>query len=306
MWIMNSLNKIGHLPRIENPDHIELYKDGKVSGNLFTGDDGDDAEDDISIYVKLPAALRDTEGGEGGVTEHVEDSSGSVSGKPQVPMVKSGTLTAVEERLEFLKREAEIYGEGFLGTGIIICYMKQLCDLAELRSFYNLYIKDENINKKNSKGLTMINSAVFFNSYPIIDFLLNITDIYINGDDAGDNPLLFSIYMIGTETENFDGIEMVRFLLNKKLNGEYMFDVNIEDSDGHTPLENACCVYKNKDLVTELIKRASDADITNCKMKLMEEVRNITHRRYRPASGEERAKAQRILNKEILKLLKRH
>jgi hypothetical protein len=43
----------------------------------------------------------------------------------------------------------------------------------------------------------MINSAVFFNSYPIIDFLLNITDIYINGDDAGDNPLLFSIYKYG-------------------------------------------------------------------------------------------------------------
>ena len=206
-WIMEALNKDGYFPRIENPDDIQLYKGGKSIGDLFTGDEEEDAENDITIYVKLPSQSEATTS----ATTTVVDTSNKSSeqSKPKLPLLKTGRLSEAEERLEYLRSQAERYGEGFLGTGIIVCYVKRLCNLDELRSFYNLYIKDENINQKDGVGFTMINLAVKHNLYPIIEFLLNIPRIIINGNNMGDNPLLYSIYMIVYYLD-----EMNRYKLN--------------------------------------------------------------------------------------------
>jgi hypothetical protein len=304
-WLKDNLNGI------DSPDDIKLYKGGKADSYEFTGDGEEDAENNITIYVKLPPESGTTTSATTATTAVVDTSN--KSSEAELPLAKIGRLTAAEERLETLKREAEIYGEGFLGTGIILCYTKKLCDLSELRSFYNLYIRDENINRKNSKGLTMINSAVLFKLYPIIDFLLNIPDININGNEAEDNPLLFSMFLFHYEPDvpqlRHEDLTMVRYLLNKKLNGGYMFDVNILDSDGKTPLEIASLDYKNKFMVACLIERnVAPEIIEKCKIIIKKKViqyKKEAMKKEKAARASEamEMKSEAIIYKEIFDVL---
>ena len=215
-WIMNGLNKIGY--GIGNPQDITLYKNGKLSGDLFTGDGMEDAEDDISIYVSLPS--RDAE------IAQPPESVPPV--RPGAQMRTPGKLSRGEEILEYLQREAEGLGEEFLGTGILKMYNAGSVTLEELKSFYNIYIKDEKVNNKDKNGLRMIIFAIHNDLYDVIEFLLNVPGIDITGSTSIDNPLLFSVMQ--------DKLEMVQYLLDlKNEDGTYKIDVNFMD-DKKTPI----------------------------------------------------------------------
>jgi hypothetical protein len=169
-WIMAGLSSSDY--RMDSPEYIELYKDGKGKRHLFTGDGEVDASSDIKIYVKLPP--KTTEETENPVTQP----------GAQFPM-KTGFMSSGEIRLYYLKQQAsaqdiQMGGNGFLGTIILNMHIAEQVTLEELKSFYILYIRDENVNREDSEGLTMLNLAVTAGRLDLINFLVDVPEIELN------------------------------------------------------------------------------------------------------------------------------
>jgi hypothetical protein len=234
-WIMGGLNKKGY--GIGNPEDIKLYKDGKRSGNLFTGDREEDAEDEISIYVELPPRVPEEGEGEGA-------REGAVSGEPAPsvqttpPVINTGhRVRWAEEYYEELKQEAEeIYpNEGFIGTAIIKLFYREPrhvynITLKDLETLYNIYIKDEKVNQVNVFGDTMIGLAVHNKKYDVIDFLSKRPGINLNNAQSINNPLYIAAF------HDLD-LDMTGFLLNlKNEDGTYKIDRGIIYTDKHMGL----------------------------------------------------------------------
>ena len=104
---------------------------------------------------------------------------------------------------------------------------KYAITLDELKSFYEIYIKDANINETNQDGDTMLKLAVYFKEYDIISFLVDIPGINLNDKYSMRNPLFLAI-------DKLD-YSMIDFILS--LNESHpIIDVNIKNDIGETPL----------------------------------------------------------------------
>lgn len=229
-WIMDGLNK-QNPGFIEDKTKITVYK--KNCSDEFISRDGDiDGTNDINLYVGLPPVAPETPVAVG-TPDTSEAQTGKLAQLNMPPSISTGGYTSGELQLEKLKqikeKAEEIFPGEFLGTALIKLYnsRRYVINLDELKSIYEIYIKDENLNKQNQYGDTMLGIAVYHKEYDIVRFLVNIPGINLNDNNTLTNPLFLAI-------NNLD-YDMINFLLSLNVS-DPIIDVNVKNDFLETPL----------------------------------------------------------------------
>ena len=110
----------------------------------------------------------------------------------------------------------------YLGNRLIRLYNLRRYDITldQLKSIYNIYITNENVNEQDKNGETMISRAVSLKEYDIVRFLVNIPGIELNYNYSLRNPLFIAI-------RNLD-FSMINLLLSLNESGHPIIDVNVK------------------------------------------------------------------------------
>ena len=127
------------------------------------------------------------------------------------------------------------------------CILHYLALNDEVKIFKFLFIKGVDVNIQDREDNSLLHLAIQRNSYEIVPFLLQCSDISPNiKNESTMTPLHWIIYEKRKPTKNFDAL----------LNSEKI-DKNALDEDLHTPLHYAC-LFNRHEMIKQLLKKNTE------------------------------------------------